>query len=203
MPQATGARRFRWKRMLALLLALAALAAYVAACVLVANERGRDELRTADAIVVFGAAEYAGRPSPIFKARLDHAFDLYQRQLAPLIIVTGGAGDDPQFTEGGVGRDYLIRRGLPEISVIAETQSPNTGREAERVATIMHVNGMRTCLAVSDWYHMYRSKAALRHYGIAAYSAPRPETRPETRQQRVLTIMREGLSTLGWWLRLT
>jgi uncharacterized SAM-binding protein YcdF (DUF218 family) len=199
----SGAKHFGWKWKLALLITLAALTAYVTACVLVARERGRDELRPADAIVVFGAAEYAGRPSPIFKARLDHAFDLYQRGLAPVIIVTGGAGDDPQFSEGGVGRDYLIRRGVPEISVIAETQSENTGREAERVATIMRVNGMRTCLAVSDWYHMYRSQAALRRYGVTPYSAPRPETRPETRQQRLLTIMREALSTCGWWLRLT
>lgn len=203
MPPVAPARRIGWKRALVLLLALAAVAAYVSACVLVAAERGREELRPVDAIVVFGAAEYAGRPSPIFKARLDHAFDLYQRRLAPLIIVTGGAGDDPYFSEGGVGRDYLIHRGVPEVSVIAETQSANTGREAERVATIMRVNGMRTCLAVSDWYHMYRSKAALRHYGVAAYSAPRPETHPESRQQRLLTIMREALSTCGWWLHLT
>src|SRR5512142_2793558 len=82
-----------------------------------------DESRRADAIVVFGAAEYAGRPSPVLRARLDHAFDLFQRGVAPLVITTGGEGGDPTYTEGGVGRDYLIRRGIPDSSLIAETQS--------------------------------------------------------------------------------
>src|SRR5207248_9784986 len=130
----------------------------------------------ADAIVVFGAAEYAGRPSPVLRARLDHALLLYGRGLAPYIIVTGGAGEDPQFSEGGVGRDYLVRRGAPEDRVIAETQSRNTREQAERVATIMRANRMASCIAVSDAYHIFRAKAALERLGMIAYGAPRPET---------------------------
>ncbi len=203
MADAPQAGRPHWGRRVALLVALAAAAYYATACFQVAREHGGDEVRPADAIVVFGAAEYVGRPSPIFRARLDYAFELYQRGLAPFIIVTGGSGEDPKFSEGGVGRDYLIRRGAPETRVIAETQSSNTGQEAERVATIMRVNGMHTCLAVSDWYHMFRTKAALRHEGVTAYSAPRPETRPETREQRLLTVLREALSYCLWRLHLT
>ena len=85
-------------------------------------EASREELRPADAIVVFGAAEYSGRPSPVYRARLDHAFELFQRGIAPVVITTGGSGSDPDYSEGGVGRDYLMRRGIPERSLIAETQ---------------------------------------------------------------------------------
>ena len=75
---------------------------------------GRDEARSADAIAVFGAAEYGGRPSPVLHARLDHAVDLYQMQIAPLIITLGGGSNlDRGLTEGGVGRDYLLANGVP------------------------------------------------------------------------------------------
>src|SRR5215813_892077 len=80
----------------------------------VSQQALRDEVRPADAIVVFGAAEYSGHPSPIFRARLDHAAALFKLGIAPVVITTGGAGDDPQFSEGGVGRSYLQSRGVPE-----------------------------------------------------------------------------------------
>ena len=86
--------------------------------------------KKADAIVVFGAAEYAGRPSPVYRARLDHAFDLFDRGMAPVVITTGGAAQDPDFSEGGVGRDYLARRGIPEQDLIAETLGSDTAQSA-------------------------------------------------------------------------
>ena len=75
----------------------------------------------ADVIAIFGAAEYSGRPSPVFRARLDHGYELFQQGLAPVVITTGGAAQDPEFSEGGVGRDYLLKRGIPEQALIAET----------------------------------------------------------------------------------
>src|SRR5438128_11574196 len=90
---------------------------------MIARQSELDETRLADAIIVFGAAEYSGKPSPVLRARLDHALDLYKRGLAPFIITTGGNGDDPTYSEGGVGRAYLIANGVPERSIIAETQS--------------------------------------------------------------------------------
>src|SRR5512141_1475477 len=88
---------------------LCVLGAFVASIVLAAafivRQANRDEARHADAIIVFGAAEYAGRPSPVYRARLDHAYDLFERGMAPMVITTGGAGADPKFSEGGVGRD--------------------------------------------------------------------------------------------------
>ena len=157
----------------------------------------------ADAIVVFGAAEYAGRPSPVYRARLDHGFDLFRKGLAPVVITTGGAAQDPDFSEGGVGRDYLSRRGIPEESLIAETQSSDTAQSAERVANIMRKNGMRTCIAVSDAYHVFRIRALLEHEGIKAEVAPRPESRPRSLWQRFTAVMREAMSYLLWEVGMT
>ncbi len=131
-------------------------------------------------MVVFGAAEYSGRPSPVLRARLDHAYDLFQRGLAPVVITTGGAGEDPQFSEGGVGHDYLMHRGIPDSKLIAETQGSDTARSAERVGVIMRANGMHSCVAVSDAYHVYRIRQLLEHEGVQVYTAPRPDSRPKS-----------------------
>ena len=157
----------------------------------------------ADAIVVFGAAEYAGRPSPVYRARLDHGFDLFRKGLAPVVITTGGAAQDPDFSEGGVGRDYLSRRGVPEENLIAETQSSDTAQSAERVANIMRANGMRTCIAVSDAYHVFRIRSLLEHEGVKAEVAPRPDSRPRSLWQRFEAVMRETMSYLLWEMGMT
>ena len=75
---------------------------------------GETPTHKADLIAVFGAAEYAGRPSPVYRARLDHGYELYKSGMAPMVITTGGAAQDPNFSEGGVGKDYLLRRGILE-----------------------------------------------------------------------------------------
>ncbi len=134
--------------------------------------------KKADVIAIFGAAEYAGRPSPVYRARLDHGYELFEKGMAPVVITTGGAAEDPEFSEGGVGRDYLLRRGIPEKSLIAETQGSDTARSAARVANIMRANGMRSCIAVSDAYHVFRIRALLEHEGVQVEVAPRPESRP-------------------------
>jgi uncharacterized SAM-binding protein YcdF (DUF218 family) len=154
--------------------------------------------RKADVIVIFGAAQYAGRPSPVYRARLDHGFELYAKGWAPLIITTGGAGLDPEFSEGGVGRDYLARLGVPEQALIAETQGSDTAQSAERVANIMRVNGMRRCIAVSDAYHVFRIRALLEREGVEVELAPRPESRPLSLRERFRTVMREAMSYLAW-----
>jgi uncharacterized SAM-binding protein YcdF (DUF218 family) len=164
---------------------------------------GETPAHKADAIVVFGAAQYAGRPSPVYKARLDHAFELFQKGMAPVVITTGGAGQDQEFSEGSVGRDYLARRGIPEKDLIAETQSSDTAQSAERVANIMRANGMHTTIAVSDAYHVFRIRALLEHKGVQAEVAPRPASRPRSLWQRLTAVMREAMSYLLWKLDLT
>jgi uncharacterized SAM-binding protein YcdF (DUF218 family) len=159
---------------------------------------GESPTGKADAIVIFGAAQYAGHPSPVFKARLDHGYDLYEQGLAPLVITTGGAGQDPEFSEGGVGRDYLLHRGVPEKALIAETQGSDTAQSAERVGNILRVNGMRRCIAVSDAYHVFRIRALLEREGIQVEVAPRPESRPRSMWERFWAVMREASSYLAW-----
>src|SRR5437763_7521895 len=85
-----------------------------------------DEARPADVIVVLGAAEYRGRPSPVLEARLNHALFLYRQHLAPRIITTGGAGGDPTFTEGGVAQAYLSKRGIPSEAILVENEGEST-----------------------------------------------------------------------------
>jgi uncharacterized SAM-binding protein YcdF (DUF218 family) len=162
-----------------------------------------DETRHAGAIVVFGAAEYAGRPSPVLRARLDHALELWQHGYAPLVITTGGAGADPHFSEGGVGHDYLHNHGIPDRYLIAETQGGDTAQSAERVATILRTNNVHDILAVSDAYHMYRIKRLMRAQGVTTYASPRPGSFPQAATQQWLLGLREGLSYLAWKLGVT
>ena len=162
------------------------------------------ELHTADAIVVFGAAEYAGHPSPVLRARLDHALDLFRQGIAPVVITTGGAASDPSFSEGGVGSNYLEHRGIPERSLIAETQGSDTAQSAVRVAVIMRANGLHSCVAVSDAYHVFRIKKLLEHEGIGpVYVAPRPDSKPHSVVQRAYAVLREACSYLLWKVGMT
>ncbi|MFI5111581.1 MAG: YdcF family protein [Terriglobales bacterium] len=176
------------------------LAAFAVAAFFIVRQGNRDEARRADAIVVFGAAEYAGRPSPVYRARLDHAYELFERGLAPMVITTGGAGADPKFTEGGVGRDYLSRRGIPDRSLIAETQSEDTAESAERVSAILRANGMHSVVAVSDAYHIFRIKRLMGRYGIVAYGSPRPGSVPHAAGAKISAVLRESASYVFWRL---
>lgn len=192
----------RIARNLVLLLAGAFAIYYCYVCALIVSHARRDEARKSDVIIVFGAAEYYGKPSPVFRARLDHGFDLFQRGIAPMAIVTGGSGGEEHFTEGQVGRDYLISRGIPDSDLIAETQSSDTAQSASRVSTIMRTNGMKTCVAVSDRFHLFRIKKMLEAQGIVAYVSPRPEL-PKTKSESGLFVLREALSYILWRVHLT
>ena len=160
------------------------------------REAGVDEEHPVDAIVVFGAAEYVGHPSPVYRARLDHAYNLFERGLAPVVITTGGAANDPHFSEGQVGRDYLESRGVPDGNLIAETQGGDTDESTQRVAVILRANDMHSCLLVSDAYHMFRAKQMMAAQGITAYVSPRPGSIPKTWVGRFMAALRESFSYL-------
>jgi uncharacterized SAM-binding protein YcdF (DUF218 family) len=189
-----------WLRLL--VLALAALTLFlVITAIEIVHTAGLEEIHKADAIVVFGAAEYSGRPSPVLRARLDQALVVFHRGVAPVVITTGGAADDPTFSEGGVGRDYLMRHGVPERSLIAETQGRDTAESAMRVGVIMRANGLHSCVAVSDAYHVFRIRRLLEHEGIGpVYVAPRPDSRPHGMWQRAVAVLREATSYSLWQL---
>ncbi len=191
-----------WLLWLVLAAGLAILIFIAVSAIRVDREADLQQDHPADAIVVFGAAEYSGRPSPVYRARLDHAFELYQRGLAPLVITTGGSGEDPSYSEGGVGRDYLMRRGIPENGLIAETQGADTAQSAERVGVILRTNGLHTCIAVSDEYHVFRIQKLLEHEGVQVYVAPRPGSRPHSGWQRFVAVLREAVSYTAWRLHI-
>ena len=169
----------------------------------VIRQAGKDETSPADAIVVFGAAEYDGRPSPVYKARLDHAAQLYHKGMASLVITTGGAGGDPNFSEGVVGREYLKTLGVPDSQLIAETQGSDTAVSARRVANILRANGLRSCLAVSDDYHIFRIKQMLGREGIVVYGSPRRNSIPQSFWRRQESIFHEIGSYTLWLLHLS
>jgi uncharacterized SAM-binding protein YcdF (DUF218 family) len=171
-------------------------------CLGIVGEASRQEIHPADAIVVFGAAEYSGHPSPVYRARLDHAFDLYQRGIAPVVITTGGAAADPSYSEGGVGHDYLMHRGVPDSNLIAETRGSDTAQSAERIGVIMRANHMHSCVAVSDAYHVFRIRKLLEHQGLQVYVSPRPDSRPHSLWQRGEAVLREAASYMVWRLHL-
>ena len=133
-----------------------------------------DNAQTADAIAVFGAAEYAGRPSPVLHARLDKAVALYNRGIAPGIITLGGGGDkDSGKTEGGVGRDYLLANGVPYDRIIAETTSVDTEQQVQRLAEIAREQHFQHIVVVSDGTHLFRIALLCRRAGLDVYTSPR------------------------------
>jgi uncharacterized SAM-binding protein YcdF (DUF218 family) len=142
----------------------------------VEDQADHDNAQPADVIVVLGAAEYRGRPSPVFEARLNHALFLYLRQQAPRIITTGGAGGDPHFTEGDVGRAYLSRRGVPSEAIFVENEGESTVHSVVAATEIMRKFGWQSCIVVTDGYHMFRTKRMLEERGLRVYGSPRPSS---------------------------
>jgi uncharacterized SAM-binding protein YcdF (DUF218 family) len=128
--------------------------------------------RVADAIVVLGAAQYAGRPSPVLQARLDHAHMLFDRNLAPYVILTGGRGDGDTQSEAGAGRRYLVKHGVPDSVILYEDEGRTTFTSMHNAAErVRAVNG-RTVLLVSDPFHMLRLSLLARLHGLAPLASP-------------------------------
>jgi uncharacterized SAM-binding protein YcdF (DUF218 family) len=160
-----------------------------------------DQAAPADAIAVFGAAEYSGHPSPVYHARLDHALELYHRNIAPLIITLGGDGGD-RFSEGGVGRQYLMAKGVPEGNIIAETVSHNTEDSARRVAVIARANGLKRLVIVSDRTHLFRIHAICAAEGLDVLTSPRPRVEVENNPGDFKLVAHEILTYTLWRLHL-
>lgn len=194
-------RGLLWR--LALLLVLAFLLYWGVLCLQIARQSHVDEARTADVIAVLGAAEYGGKPSPVYRARLEHASGLFEKGLAPFVITSGGKGGEVTLSEGQVGRDYLAQHGIPVSQLIAETQSGDTNQSAQRIAAIMRENGMKSCIAVSDGYHMYRVKKMLEAQGVTVYGSPRAEAHPLSWFQRAKMVSEESFKYIAWKLGLS
>lgn len=159
---------------------------------------GEDEARPAAAVVVFGAAEYRGRPSPVLRARIEHTLALYQRGVAPRIITTGGPGGDPNFTEAGVARNFLVARGVPSEAIVMEDESSSTTETVLNVAEIMRRNGERSAVVVSDGYHLFRIKQLFAEKGIQTFGSPRAEKFETSFWFRFRATMHEVLGYIAW-----
>jgi uncharacterized SAM-binding protein YcdF (DUF218 family) len=167
-------RRVHWLRWLAGLLLLTVGGWFGWVYLQISQTAHIDNAQTADAIAVFGAAEYGGRPSPVLHARLDKALSLYNRGLAPVIVTLGGGSDkDSGMTEGGVGRDYLLANGVPFEKIIAETQSIDTEQQVKRLAEIAGSEHFRRIIVVSDGTHLFRIALLCRRAGLTVYTSPR------------------------------
>src|SRR5579863_9436561 len=194
-------------RVLRLLLIVSALALVAAGAwcrwVYVQIERyaAQDQAAPSDAICVLGAAEYDGKPSPVFRARLDHARGLFNHGMAPLIITVGGGGGD-EYSEGAVGRDYLMGAGVPENAIIAETESHNTEESARRIAVIAHANGLKRLLIVSDARHLFRIHQIFAAEGFDVRTSPRPRAANEDASRDADSMSHEIFSYTLWKLHL-
>jgi uncharacterized SAM-binding protein YcdF (DUF218 family) len=136
------------------------------------DQGARDEARTADAIVVLGAAQYNGTPSRIFEARLAHAVDLWQAGVAPILIVTGGKAEGDRTTEAAAGRDYALARGVPAGAIRSEDEGRTTLESLENVALLMAAEGLSSAVFVSDRTHILRVLRIATDEGIVAWGSP-------------------------------
>ena len=157
-----------------LLLPLAALAAWVLSLAAVLAWEHNDQARPTGAIVVLGAAQYVGHPSPVLRARLDHAIALWQRRLAPILIVTGGTGTGDTTSEAAVSRRYCMQHGVPSKAIMLETEGRTTSQSMAGVADLMRGLGRRDVLLVSDPFHMLRLTILARRHGLEPYASPTP-----------------------------
>jgi uncharacterized SAM-binding protein YcdF (DUF218 family) len=192
-------RKIVWGLVCAVFVAAVAWVIWVHAQILYYADR--NEARNADAIAVFGAAEYDGRPSPVLRARLDHALALYQEKIAPLVITLGGGDPADRHSEGGVGHDYLLAHGVPDAAIIAETESSNTEESAQRLAVIARANHLKSIVVVSDGTHLFRVHALCSALGLNVYTSPRPEARGLSQWDAFQRMMHEILSYTWWRVR--
>jgi uncharacterized SAM-binding protein YcdF (DUF218 family) len=191
----------RWMLLLSFLLFLAILVWCWWVFVQIQHYAAQDQAAPSDAIAVFGAAEYDGRPSPVFRARLDHAESLYSRGIAPLIVTLGGDGGD-QFSEGAVGEQYLEGAGVPESDIIAETESTSTDQSVRRLAVIARTNHLRRIVVVSDATHLFRIHQICAANGLDVLTSPRPRVPIEGSTGKTDRIEHEILSYSLWRLHL-
>ena len=173
---------------------VAIIAAWLTSAIAVMIWGSRDRAQVSDAIVVLGAAQYVGRPSPVLRARLDHALDLWQRGMAPRLIFTGGTGLGDTTSEAAVSRVYALSHGVPDTAILMENNGRTTRESLAAVSVIMHARQMRTAILVSDPFHMLRLRILSKQYGVDAVTSP-TQTSPisANREQSLGYVLSESI----------
>jgi uncharacterized SAM-binding protein YcdF (DUF218 family) len=161
-----------------------------------------DEAAVVDVIIVLGAAQYNGRPSPVLEARLDHALNLFERGMASVVMTTGGYGPDPNYSEAHVGTEYLAEHGIDPSQIVTQQGSGTTLATVIAAARHMDASGWRRAIVVSDGFHLYRVKEIFLDHGIEVLGSPAPDSRIEAstpsrlwyslREMAVLSAYRAG-----------
>ncbi len=151
---------------------IAVLAAWTLCLGCVVAWEYRDSPRPSAAIVVLGAAQYAGHPSPVLRARLDHAIALWRDRLAPRLVLTGGRGEGDTTSEAAVGRRYAIRQGVPDSAILLETSGRTTSESMRAVARMLATLPNHDVILVSDPFHMFRLTILARRLGLHPYTSP-------------------------------
>lgn len=202
-PAVAGRRRTR-RRLILRILSLLVVAAvlYVAVTFVQVYRASRhDGVRTVDAIIVLGAAQYDGRPSPVLQDRLDHALDLYERRLARVIVVTGGRQEGDRFTEATTGYNYLRDRGVPDAALLKEVGGRNSYESLHAAALFLGEQALTRVVLVTDGYHAYRVGEIAGSLGLSASVSP-TETRL-SRGSELRQMVRETAAVaigriIGW-----
>lgn len=162
----------RWALSIVLSLIVVSTAVIGGVTAMIYYQARTDEARQVDAIIVMGAAQYNGRPSPVLEARLEHALSLYNEGMAPVIVVTGGSQPGDAFTEAEAGYAWLLDRGVPESAIFMENEGRSTWESIQGVADVLPPESAERALVVSDGFHLFRSELMMRHLGYEAYSSP-------------------------------
>lgn len=157
---------------LAILILVAGIVAYAASFIFVLRTGARDERQPVDAIVVLGAAQYDGRPSPVLEARLDHALILYEAGLAPIVVLTGGIGTGDTTSEAMVSKRYLETRNIPSEALVVRPEGRSTVTSMEAVAQWLDDRDLESVILVSDPFHMGRLQLEARRHAMTAYISP-------------------------------
>jgi uncharacterized SAM-binding protein YcdF (DUF218 family) len=189
-------------RRLAIPILLFAAVVYTSSLVMVLIVSQQDQRQTVEAIVVLGAAQYNGRPSPVLRARLDHALGLYRDGVAPLIVVTGGVGRGDTTSEALVGERYLRTHGVPANGVAAAGEGRTTMSSMTAVAAWLRQRGISRVLLVSDPFHMFRLRLEARRNNLVAFTSP-TESSPisDNPVLELRYLFAEGFKIPVAWLR--
>jgi uncharacterized SAM-binding protein YcdF (DUF218 family) len=131
-----------------------------------------DQARPSESIVVLGAAQYDGKPSPVLRARLDHGIDLWNHKMGKVLVLTGGKGAGDTTSEADVGRSYARKHGVPDTAILLENKGRTTRESMLGVAELLESRGIRTAILVSDPFHMLRLSIIGRRFGLIPYTSP-------------------------------
>jgi uncharacterized SAM-binding protein YcdF (DUF218 family) len=176
--------------------------AYLVSFIVVLVVSRQDERRTADAIVVLGAAQYNGRPSPVLKSRLDHAVTLYRAKLSPFILVTGGTAKGDRESEAIVSRRYLLSTGIPDAAVVVRPEGRSTVASMDAVGKWLDAHDLKSVLLVSDPFHMCRLRFEARRMNLTPFTSPTTSSPISKSRTRELGFMAtEALKMPVAWVR--